>query len=75
MVKFKAGPTAKFFITPASEAASFDGTKRTCKEYRTARGGVKRCKKFRAGKGTPTCAGLARKNLRVGRGMRVACGR
>lgn len=63
MVKFtKPGPGA-YIAMPA-----FDGLVRTCKQYGRARGGVKRCKKFRKGKGTPPCGPIARKNLRVGRG-------
>ncbi len=68
------GSAASFFITPAP-AEMFDGMKRHCVAYKTARGGKKRCKKFRTGKGSPTCKGVKKGNLRVGRGMSVHCGK
>lgn len=78
MVKFKVGPSAKFFITEA-EPMSFDGEKKHCIKYKTVRGkksgSVKRCAEFKHSPGQPTCTGINKKNMRVGRrrGMGGGC--
>lgn len=66
-------PPPSFHFTPPGasfvgfSAPAFDGMVRTCKRY-SRHGRVMRCAKFRKGKGTPPCGGIAKKNLRVGRG-------